>query len=189
MIVGIDASLSSTGVVILSDEGKYLWADQITSDKADPIHVRCRSIVRRVLGGCSLHEDAVWDVFMEEPMGGLQGEAGDLRTLFWFIVEALCDWEHAKVSIYSISAKGLTKWVTGDGGASSGDKAYCISQKWMERLPEAFWATDSTKPKGLMRWADLWDALALCMVGRHYLGLDGGNKAQQEAIANIKKIV
>lgn len=189
MFIGIDPSLSNTGVVILSDEGDYLWADQIPTDKAEPIHVRCRGTARQILNACSKHEDCKWDVFIESPGGALQGQAGDLRTLFWFIVEELTTWERATVSIYSMAPNGLTKWITGSGSAKAGDKAYHVSQKYMQLLPNEFHATDATKPKGLMRWADLWDGLCLCLVGRQYMGLDEGNQKQKEAVQGIKKIV
>ena len=189
MIIGIDPSMTNTGLCILSQDGQFLGADQIASDPTAPIHIRCRGIAHNILAVCSRHEDCAWGVFCEEPGGDLKGNAGDLRALFWFIVDELCGWEHAVVNVYSISAKGLTKFITGNGNSKAGDKAYAISKEWMYLLPAEFHATDRTKPKGLMRWADLWDALALCNVGRQYLQLEEGTTAQQEALQKVKRIV
>ena len=189
MIIGVDGSLTSTGLCILSRDGQFLGADQIASDPKAPTHVRCRGIARAITEHLQKHDVSLWWAFMEEPGGSLQGDAGDLRTLFWFIVEELANYQRAVVSIYGISAKGLTKFVTGNGNSKAGDKAYAISKDWMDLLPEEFHATDRTKPKGLMRWADLWDALALCKVGRQYLQLEEGTTTQQEALQKIKRIV
>lgn len=187
-IVGIDPSLSGTGVCLMIGND-VVDCNVFTSDKSENVCQRCRAIavsIRRIL-----EKQPVDDVIavIEQPGGALQGQAGDLRTLFWFIVEELTTWEHATVSIYSMAPNGLTKWVTGSGNAKAGDKAYHVSQKYMKLLPSEFHATDATKPKGLMRWADLWDGLCLCLVGRQYMGLDEGNQKQKEAVQGVKKIV
>lgn len=187
MIIGIDPSLTSTGVVILSDAGDYLAAAQIPSSNAEPMHVRCRSIARRALAVASSHEDCAWHVYIEEPGGELKGAAQDCRTLFWFLVEELVGWKYARVEVYATAPSSLKKYMTGRGNATPADKCSAVMARWMHLLPEEFHVSADTKG-GIAKFKDLYDGLGLAQLGlTHQTGQ--GTAPQKEVAGKLKVIV
>ena len=172
MIVGIDPSLTSTGVVVLDDTGAFLGAAQIPSGPGEALHRRLRKIARDVdMAICRADDDSlVVSVFMEEPGGALKGAAQDCRTLFWFIAEELCRGEN--VTLCSISPSTLTKFITGRGNATAQDKCAAVMSRWMYILPEEFHVSPEQKG-GVGRLKDLFDGMGLAQAGLTHLTGEG----------------
>lgn len=192
MIVGIDPSLTSTGVVILSDTGDYLAAAQIPSSNAERMDVRCRSIAKRVcdtlgpfIGGP--HSDRV-SAYIEYPGGNLKGPAQNLLVAYWYIIDEFTRrvLEH-NLSIYAVAPQGLTKYITSRGNAKAADKCAAVMSRWMHLLPEQYQVSADTKG-GIGKYADLFDGMGLAQLGlTHQTGQ--GTAWQKEVAGKLNVIV
>ena len=203
MIVGIDPSLTSTGVVVLDDAGGFLGAAQVPSGPGEALHVRLRAIAESVENVIWQSRDGRWlgaagfsdgpppiplYVFVEEPGGALKGAAQDCRTLFWFIAEQLCrEDEGWETSLHSIAPATLTKFITGRGNATAQDKCAAVMARWMHLLPEEFHVSPEQKG-GVARCKDLFDGLALAQAGLVYLTGEGTVAQKATLAGKVKKI-
>lgn len=202
MIVGIDPSLTSTGVVVLSDTGEVLGAAQVPSGPGAALHVRLREIAEsvacviwrsrdgRALGTAGFPDGPPprrLQVFVEEPGGALKGAAQDCRTLFWFIVEQLCTEGWCDVSVYSIAPATLCKFITGRGNAKADDKCAAVMKRWMHLLPEEFHVSPESKG-GVGRCKDLFDGMGLAQAGLVYLTGEG-TVAQKSALKGKVRVI
>lgn len=192
MIIGIDPSLTSSGVVILSDAGEYLAAVQIPSSNAERMDVRCRSIAKRVcdtlgpfIGGP--HGDRV-NVYIEYPGGNLKGPAQNLLVAYWYIIDEFTRRvEEGRLGIYAVSPQGLTKYITSRGNAKAVDKCAAVMSRWMHLLPEQYHVSADSKG-GIGKYADLFDGMGLAQLGlTHQTGQ--GTAWQKEAAAKVNAIV
>ena len=192
IIAGIDGSLSSTGFCSMRD-GSVIACGQYEDKEQLMMPFRMRRIASVVVGSIiyQVEKGEEVNVFTEEPCGALQGYAANLNALYWFIVEEFYSVQSANqivVNIYPVAQKSLTKFITGNGNAKHKDKAYSVTQTWMELLPEEFHVTDSTKPKGIMKYADLFDALSLCKLGECFFNSEGFEKYQVEIAGKIGRL-
>lgn len=192
-IVGIDPSLSSTGVFVWDTETGKTYAEQIDGLFKDQPHVgeRCDRIACHVLSaivnsGLLDACDSI-EVFIEEPSGRLMGEAQDLRTLYWNIVRWLEHEEFLYQTIYPVPNATLKKFLTGNGHAKAPDKALHVLTSFREMIPEDKLVGPGTK-HGLLDYVDLYDAVGLAALGRVVLEPDTAPKWKQEAVKNIGRL-
>lgn len=192
MIIGVDPSLTSTGVVILSDTGEFLGAAQIPSSNALRMDVRCQKIAE---GVCStawgVRDCTPWRFYIEEPGGQLKGAAQDCRTLFWFIVQAAMKLNAdgprvPHVDIYATAPASLKKYMTGRGNATPADKCAAVMTRWMHLLPEKYQVNADAKG-GIAKFKDLFDGMGLAQMGLTHLTGEG-TSWQKEAAGKLKII-
>lgn len=188
MIKGIDPSMTSSGVVVLSDSGEYIDSAQIPSTSGELISRRLGAIVKCIVAVCPLSEGDSCDVFIEEPAGELRGPAQDLRTLFWMIVDEFDSLRNQgmSISLYTVSPNTLKKFLTGRGNAGPPDKCLAVMNKYMSLFPEKYRVSvESTG--GILKYADLYDGMGLAQLGLAYLTDRDGEYS--EVISTVKKIV
>lgn len=183
-IVGIDPSLSSTGVCVYDTDAQSTYAVQIDGHHKDchlgerieriACHVVNAVVESKLVDACDPIE-----VFIEEPSGRLMGEAQDLRTLFWAIVRWLEQAEWLEATIYKVAQGTLKKWLTGKGNGKPEDKALAVLENLKPLIPEDKLVGPGTG-RGLMCYKDLYDAIGLAALGACYLTGEG-TKAKQEA--------
>lgn len=190
--VGIDPSLSSTGVCVFDTETMQTFVAQIDGHHKD-CHVgeRCHRIawavdefISRTIG------DAVLDgyhVFIEEPAGLLQGPAQDLRVLYWDIVRVLEGCPFGVCTIYPVPPTTLKKHLTGRGNCKPEDKCFAVLTKLNHLLPQEYVVSDESKG-GISKFKDAFDAVGLAALGHCYLGGDGYTKAQKDCLGKIKAL-
>lgn len=192
MIVGIDPSLTSTGVVVLSDAGEFLAAAQIPSSNVERMDVRCRSIAKRV---CDVLGDFVGGahsgrvaVYIEYPGGNLKGPAQNLLVLYWYIVDEFARRvEEGRLSVHATAPASLKKFITGRGVATPADKCAAVMSRWMHLLPAEFQVSADSKG-GIAKYKDLFDGMGLAQMGlTHQTGQ--GTVAQKEAAGKLTAIV
>jgi len=190
--VGIDPSLTSTGVCVLDTDTMQTHTAQIDGHHAD-CHVgeRCRMIAAAVnfeitrsplLDACDRIE-----VFIEDPSGHFQGYAQDLRVLYWAIIMDLEGDKFLYPTIHSVSSATLKKFVCGRGNAKPEDKVVAVLSKFQHMIPEKYIVSPETKG-GMSAYKDMYDAVGLAALGHCYLGGDGFTKLQQEAVKKVRTL-
>ena len=192
-IVGIDPSLSSTGVCVYDTATGQTYAEQIDGHFKDEPHVgeRCDRIACHVLS--AIVNSGLLDacdnieVFIEEPSGRLLGEAMDLRTLYWNIIRWLEHDEFLYQTIYPVPNATLKKFLTGKGNGKPEDKALAVLTDYHNLLPEEKVVGPGTS-LGLLCYKDLYDAVGLAALGRVVLEPDTAPKWKQEAVKNIGRL-
>lgn len=157
MIVGIDASLTSTGIAMLNGDGVYTTTRKSTGKRNDTIGQRSERLSK-------LADDIIdgfWDPFgnvprlnraelvvIEGPTPGTRGgSVWDRAGLWWAVVSKLdCD----RLAIVAPSTRA--KWATGNG-----------------RSDKAAVATVAARlcPDVELRNSDEADALVLALMGEH----------------------
>ena len=161
-VIGVDPSVSKTGVVIRREDGSYSSFLCVPPAKAqDP--ARLYWIAATVVSECKLPAECEVLLVIEQPTPKQQLDIN--FPLFWRLREEFA-W-HYQVRTLKVCAQ-LNKFTTGDGkiheiGAS-------VVRQWGKCLPTEY------DP-------DVLDALALCKFGEVFLGLETGTKAQQELVA------
>lgn len=190
-IVGIDPSLSSTGVCVYCPETCQTHVAQIDGHCGRHPGDRCEFIAGKVLNAISSSGivdacDSI-DVFIECPAGLLQGPAQDLRTLYWAIIRHLEDEEFLYTTIYPVPPTTLKKWLTNRGNCKPEDKVFAVASKLKHMIPPEFVVSDETKG-GIARWKDAYDGIGLAALGHCYLGGSGFTKAQQESLKKIEDL-
>lgn len=190
MIIGIDPSLTSTGVVILSDAGEYLAAAQIPSSNAERMDVRCKSIAKRVCDTLApfIGRGEPVGVYIEYPGGNLKGPAQNLLVAYWYIIDEFSRrvMEY-RLSIYAVAPQALTKYITGRGNATPADKCAAVMSRWMHLLPEQYQVSAEFKG-GIAKHKDLFDGMGLAQLGlTHRTG--AGTVWQKEVAGKLTAII
>jgi Holliday junction resolvasome RuvABC endonuclease subunit len=191
-IVGIDPSLSSSGVCVFNTDTMETHVAQIDGHHNDcHLGERCRRIAAAVNHQISSSQlldacDRV-EVFIENPAGALRGFAQDLPVLYWAIIMELEGEKFLYPTIYPVASATLKKFVCGRGNAKPEDKVVAVLNKYSHMLPEQYVVSPETKG-GMMAFKDLYDAVGLAALGHCYLGGDGYTKAQVESLAKIKPL-
>jgi hypothetical protein len=188
-IVGIDPSLSSTGLYIYDNETKACQGYQIDGHvQSRHVGDRCESIAIYLAEKAKpAMASAILNVFIEEPSGALQGYAQDLRTLYWAIIRQLENIAFACFNTYPVSPKTLNKFLTGNGNCAAENKTLAILTKYRQYIPEEYVVSSDTKG-GLMKYKDLYDAIGLALLGDCLLGGDGYTKLQKESLKKVTKL-
>jgi hypothetical protein len=192
LIVGIDLSTTSTGVCVYNPDLGATHAAQI-----DGHHPGCHTGERCRRIACAVNEELTRsnlleacdniEVFIEAPLGPMQGFGRDLPILYWSIIMNLEDDKFLYPTIYPVSSATLKKFVTGRGNAKPEDKVVAVSTKYKDLIPLEFRVSPETKG-GIMLYKDMYDAIGLAVLGHCVLCGDGFTKGQIEAVKKITRL-
>lgn len=190
LVVGIDPSLSSTGVCIYdtSDDASPCICAEIKSTTAKGHHgQRCEDIADAVLNFLQTNDlqDEEAFVFIEEPMN-LQGHAQDLRALFWYIINGL-EYHCPAMEFYAVPPNTLYKFLTGKGQTRAVNKVVAVQKKYGHLIPPEF-VVDYDTPGGIEKHADVYDSIGLAALGECRLGEGEYSKAQVEAVKKVVRL-
>lgn len=174
-VIGIDASLTSTGMATVHDNGDHVVLHTVasTGKRADGITERAA----RLHGITEAVRDYVADderwhglalVVIEGPsMASVGGSAWDRAGVWWAIVQAAV--AHAPVAVVAPTTRA--KWATGSG---KGDKA-AIAAAMARRVPEVTIGN-----------SDEADALALAWMGAQHLGWRPTTAGERASLAVVR---
>ena len=143
-IVGIDASLSSTGVAVLNDPPGDIYTEAIKSNKTGPVRlIEIRDRVREICAGADLVVIEGY-AFAQASQAHQLGELGGvLRTMLHEI----------GVRVLEVGPGQLKKFASGKGNTKKEQMALAIYKRWDREF-----ATN-----------DEADAFVLVQIGRVYL--------------------
>jgi crossover junction endodeoxyribonuclease RuvC len=151
IVVGVDFSLASTGLVRSTGEVKRIRTTGKTDDDLIARHERLLRIcanVKNELGAADL-------VVLEGPsFASVGGHHHDRSGGWWLLVDALRDYG---VPIAVAPPKSLKKYATGKGNAGKD----LVLAETVRRYPN--WTVDGN---------DVADALVLCAMGVEHLGME-----------------
>ena len=167
-VIGIDPSLTSTGVAVITSTspGAHTAALRTTGNRDDPPHVtdaRLDRITGFVAEYAALADLAV----IEGPSHGSRGGSPwDRAGLWWRIVRRLL---RADVAVAVCPPSSRAKWATGVGSGPRATKplvAVAVAKLW----PDVDAGSD-----------DELDALAMATMGAQRLGLDVPHRSHHDA--------
>lgn len=160
-ILGIDQSISCTGVVVVTD-GVLDHYETVTTPPMKGIYnkvFRIKSIVDQIVAIIGKYNPEV--VYIEEIAFAGQGDAAkDLAGLYYVILVTL---DRIGVKYVPVNIKTVKKLATGSGNAKKEDM--------FEALPDTVKIEFGTFPKTKGRY-DLADAYHIAVVGNS-IGVDG----------------
>ena len=162
-VVGIDPSLTSTGIARLTHEAG--WAPQTFTDTVGhpgtdnlPLLQRARRILDAAVEVVSLVPGGTDLVVIEQPAyGSTTGDPHDRAGLWWEIVTRLVA---LGVQVVEVNPSHLKMWATGRGNAAKPAVVQRVVAQWGEYF---------TLPTGKGR-NDVADAVALATLGAAHLG-------------------
>jgi hypothetical protein len=161
-VIGVDPSVTKTGVVIRRPDGAYSSFLAVPPAKAqDP--ARLYWIASTVVADCRLKPEEEVLLVIEHPTPRRMLDQN--YPLFWRIREEFA-W-HYPVQTLAIWPATLNKFAAPKGVSEIGA---AVVKQWGDCLP------GEVNP-------DVLDALALCKFGEMHLGLCGGTLAQQAVVA------
>ena len=168
-VMGIDLSLTSTGVAFAQD-GKItdLYRIKTTGKKGDTLAQRQKrlgGIVQDVMGWVEDHRPNL--VVIESPSYGSQhGSQHDRSGLWWLVVDNILA---QQVQVATVTPNGRAKYATGKGNASKDAVLATVIKRY----------TDVE-----VTGNDVADAVVLAAMGSRYLGLsmDGLSQAHLDAM-------
>ncbi len=179
-VVGVDTSLSSTGVAAwkLADDGPFLLGAEAITVPAVPgatITDRAQRVKRisREVDLWTRHVNALLVIEGLAPSRAHNGgRDSDLAHLWWTIVSRHTARVDFNCLVAVATPGGVKKWATGNGAA---DKAAVAS------------AITRLVPQADVTTSDVSDALALSLIGQHLLGWrpDLANQYRTDAITKI----
>jgi Holliday junction resolvasome RuvABC endonuclease subunit len=175
-VLGIDPSLTSTGIAIIEDRPPtlggldpliaYTAVFKTSGKRADPITVMDARI-GRVTDFVSDHATGVDLAVIEGPsLGSHGGSPWDRAGMWWRIVHRLLA---AEVPVAVCPPTVRAKWATGVGSGPKASKALvavAVARLW----PNVDAESD-----------DEWDALGMATIGAQQLGLPAPSRAQHAA--------
>ncbi len=168
IIIGIDPSLTSTGICVMDEEGGILSTEAVTS-KFSGVK-RLSDFKKQVIAMCQyiagLDQKTV--VFIEGYSFGSVGRKEFIAELGGTIRLTLFEQE---VEFIDVPPTVLKKYATGKGNADKVAVAVAVMKQYCKEFP----TTDQT------------DAFVLAEIGRAYFGLIPNlTKAKEEVIADMK---
>lgn len=171
-VVGLDLSLTSTGVAV--SDGR-LARIRSKGFRLDTIAARAQRIDRIVNDICAATDDftSVDLVVIEAPAySSVGGSSHDRSGLWWLTVAAIR--AHA-VEVVEVMPTTRAKYATGKGAGPDASKDACLAAV-VRRFPT--WAVTGN---------DVADALVLCAMGCDHLGapLAEMPKAHRDALAKV----
>jgi hypothetical protein len=162
-IVGVDPSVSKTGVVIRREGGAYSSFLAVPPSKSqDP--ARLYWIASTVVADCRLDPEAAVLLVIEHPTPRRQLDQN--YPLFWRLREEFA-WYYDTQALVVWPAQ-LNKFATGTGKVSEIGGA--VVRQWGECLPSEY-------------HPDVLDALALCKFGEAFLGLCEVSEKQMDVVS------
>ena len=163
IVVGLDPSLTSTGIAVLRD-GIPVMLHSLghKGTDADSYQVRGRRIVSQARAVMAALENSpgaggmVIDLALIEgpSLGSQWGDQWDRAALWWGIYSALAA---KKVPIAVVAPKTRAKWATGSGNSDKKAVLAAVRETWQQWRPH-------------IRNDDVGDALVLASMGALYIG-------------------
>lgn len=151
-VIGIDASLASTGVAVHYPDGRIVVDHIATKGKRDETLADRRNRIRLIANGLKEFWGTADLVVMEGPAGAAPGgSTWDRAGLWWAIVDRVGQY----CPVVVVAPTTRAKWATGNGGA---DKA-AVAVAMARRAPDVE-----------MTNSDEADALALAWMGAQWIG-------------------
>lgn len=174
-VVGIDPSLTSTGVALVTKDGAHVRRIQSSGKRNDTIADRAQRI-GRITGDLApttlFHPANDWldrctlaVIEKPAPSRGSQASKIDLYWLWGRVVEVAIR-QCAGVALVPPSTRA--KWATGKGNADKGAVAAAITR---------------LRPDVELSCSDEADALCLALMGAQALGWTGGAQYRHDALA------
>lgn len=175
-VLGIDLSLTSTGLALIED-GEIVWtrAVKTTGKRDDDLidrHTRLAAIGRGIRNAITGPIDLV---VVEAPsFGSVHGSAHDRSGLWWRVVDMMVDFGFP---VAQVTPKQRAKYATGNGNSDKKEvHAAVLAQYARDDLP--------------IKTNDEADAVLLAAMGARFLGeaVDTGDllKSQLDAMEKIK---
>lgn len=157
-IIGIDPSLTSTGLAVIDTEDRLVvpvWTVGSSGHRADPWHARharFRALTAQIIATTDA-DDADLAVIEAPTLGqGRQGGHLDRHGLWWSIYGALAD---LHVTVVPVSSATRQKYATGKGNAGKDQVLLAVAR----RYPHIEVANNNEA-----------DAVVLAAIGARYLG-------------------
>ena len=153
LVVGVDSSLTATGLCELSDDLEVVLSTVGTKAGPGARHKlgRMRYLADDIAQRCVLSNV----VMFEGPSFASKGSATrDLAGLWWLVLDRL---DELKVTVGVVPPSVLKKWTTGKGTASKFQVGQHIAKRWPHEPP--------------LNSDNEGDALALASMGLQRLGL------------------
>lgn len=174
-VIGIDASLASTGVASIRwapDEPTPITAEveiiQTKGKRADTLldrNRRLQTITNEVTQRLTMNTTLV--VFEAGAFSRVGGSNWDRAGLWWRLVDLVWRWQvHGGAHIATVAPTSLKKWATDRGNADKSDVAVALARMW----------PDVDAPSN-----DGWDALGLAQMGAQHLGWPVPSRAHHAA--------
>jgi Holliday junction resolvasome RuvABC endonuclease subunit len=119
-VLGLDPSLTGTGIVVLNSRGRII---DHTTVKTKPIRGTDRlTVIEAVVRNWLRHLEPGDVVVMESPSyGSRTGNQHELAGLWWILMRAIVDRKNmlgGKLTIYTIAPRARAKYATGNGNAN-----------------------------------------------------------------------
>jgi Holliday junction resolvasome RuvABC endonuclease subunit len=162
MVVGIDPSLSCTGLAIV-DENGGVWTGRATTTTVDMVLPERRRRIRLALSRILVQLPPQADLFvLEAPSQHSQmGNHNDRVGLYWLLVDQLL----ARGRVAEVNPMTRAMYATGNGNGKKKDVLAA-----MRALP-----LDAAIPDD-----NVADALALALMGARYLGIPADGDLDQK---------
>lgn len=173
IICGLDPSLTSAGIAILTDGIPTLLASVGHASQGKSFDHRSRRIVSQCRAIVKALPSQLDLVVIEEPAWGINmPSAHDRAGLWWGLYSALS----TRGPIAVVNPKTRSKWATGRGDSSKLDVLAAVRATW------APWGTRITND-------DVADAITLAEIGARHLGEElhfMPRRRHVEALAGMK---
>lgn len=174
-VIGLDLSLTSTGVAVFSARNGAGWPVDTTtyctigskgrrSDTLMDRHQRLNKLIGQIWERC---KDADLVVVEGPSIMSKGGSNWDRAGLWWGAINTLCD-DNIPVAVAAPTV--VKKFATGRGNADKAAVAVALS-RLLKLWPDLDPANDNE-----------WDAVALALIGAQRLGLDVESRAHQAAV-------
>lgn len=172
IVVGLDVSLTQTGIAVVDTETESVVTFRVAAPKGDDglaaMRLRIRKCVDGVIHRIPPHVDLV---VAETPLparGGFAALQLERAAAFWFLMDQLLP----RTQVVGVHPKTRAKLATGNGNASKKDV--------LEHVREDF-------PDLVIRDDNEADAVALAAAGSRWLGapLVAYSVEQEKAYANV----
>lgn len=168
-VVGLDLSLSATGVAVLQVGGWPVLSTVRSGPGADSLAMR-RARIDTLAGQIAEHCHGADLAVIEGPsLGSSSGWLWERAGLWWTVLHRLAD---AFVPVAEVAPATLKKFASGSGRGDKTAVAVGLSRLWQEVVTG--------------RNDNEWDALALATIGAQHLGMDVPSRAHHaEALAKV----
>ncbi len=166
-IIGLDLSLTSTGIVVLSGDSSI--HNCVISSKAIGELIRLYDITSRVLQKCDVFTPSL--VCIEGYAFGMPGRANSLTQLAEVAGVIKLEFYKHNVHFRIIPPATVKKFATGRGNAKKDEMRLAVFKKWGFEAP----TTDEV------------DAFVLAQIGRALLGEADLLAYEKEALSKLQK--
>ncbi len=134
-IVGIDPSLTATGIAIIDTRTTAVDVRTITSKGKAGATLKSRStrlhnIVADLLINYMPAEPVDLVVIEQPAFSRTTGHHHDRSGLWWLMVDALCYWQQEPISITEVTPGSLKKYATGKGNAGKDEVLLAVARRY-----------------------------------------------------------